>query len=44
MAGFITEKDRELVLDIFGQDVYDAMMQAKPGETFLSILVKLGKM
>jgi len=47
MAGFITKKEveenRELVIELYGYDVYEAAVAAPEGSTFLGLLTQLGK-
>jgi hypothetical protein len=47
MGGFITkteiESEKDFILDTYGQDVYNACMEAEENETFLGILIKLEK-
>ena len=47
MGGFITELEvvanKRLIITSYGQEVYDyCLTQAKPNETFLSVLVRFG--
>lgn len=46
MSGFITKKEvqenREFIVDTYGKAFYNACLKAE-GETFLSMLVKWGK-
>jgi len=48
MSGFITktevEANAELVKELYGVEVYEAALVAPAGETFLGLLVKLGKL
>jgi hypothetical protein len=47
MSGFIKRQEvidnKELVVELYGQDVYDACMVASETETFLGLLSRLGK-
>jgi hypothetical protein len=43
MTGFITENDAEAIKEVYGEDVYQAVLNAPEGETFLGLLTKLGK-
>ena len=47
MAGFIRKREirenRELVIELYGRDVYEAVMNADETETFLDLLKRLGK-
>jgi len=47
MSGFITKKEvienRELVIELYGEDVYEAALVAPEGETFLGLLSRMGK-
>lgn len=46
MSGFITKKEvqenKQFILDTYGEAFYNACLNAE-GETFLSLLVKWGK-
>jgi len=47
MAGFITRTEivanKELVIELYGCDVYEAALVAPEGSTFLGLLAELGK-
>ena len=47
MSGFITkteiENNAELVIELYGREVYEAALVAPTTETFLGLLAKMGK-
>lgn len=43
MVGTITEKNEKEITEVYGKDVWDACVEATENETFLGILIKLGK-
>ena len=47
MSGFITktevENNAELVKELYGEEVYEAALNAPTTETFLGLLTKMGK-
>jgi len=47
MSGFIVREtvvaNKELVIELYGHDVYDACLTASPDMTFLGLLMELGK-
>lgn len=47
MSGFIKRAEivdnADLVVELYGRDVYEACLVAGPDETFLGLLTKMGK-
>lgn len=47
MSGFITtqtvQENRDLILSLYGMEVYQRCMVAQSNETFLGILIEMGK-
>ena len=47
MGGFITKSEvmdnAELVKELYGEDVYEAALNAPEGSTFLGLLAEMGK-